>query len=42
MADQEETLVNRDRRVLPNGRDGKQMEWPEVKGPARTSDAYFK
>lgn len=42
MADQEETLVNRDRRVLPNGRDGKQMEWPEVKVPARTSDAYFK
>ena len=42
MADQEENLVNRDKRALPMGRDGKPMEWPAVKSPARTSDAYFK
>ena len=40
MADQEENLVNRDKRVLPTGRDGKQMTWPEVKSPRRTSDGY--
>ena len=42
MADKESELVNRDRRVLPTGRDGKQQEWPEVKSPARNSDAYMK
>ncbi|MFV0225352.1 M20/M25/M40 family metallo-hydrolase [Empedobacter falsenii] len=42
MADKENELVNRDRRVLPVGRDGKQQEWPEVKSPARNSDAYMK
>ncbi len=42
MADQEETLVNRDKRVLPMGRDGKPMQWPEAKDAARTSENYFK
>lgn len=40
MADQEPTLVSRDRRVLPKGRDGKTMAWPEVKGPRKTSEGY--
>ena len=39
---QEKDLVNRDRRVLPNGRDGKQMQWPEAKSPQRNSDTYMK
>lgn len=42
MADQEKDLVSRERRILPNGRDGKQQEWPEVKSPARNSDTYLK
>lgn len=40
MADQEKDLVNRDRRVLPTDKDGKPMQWPEVKGPRRTSEGY--
>ena len=40
MADQEENLVSRERRVLPMGRDGKPQSWPEVKGPRRTSEGY--
>ena len=40
MADQEPELVSRKRRVLPNGRDGKQTTWPEVKGPRKTSEGY--
>ena len=40
MADQEPELVSRKRRVLPAGRDGKPMTWPEVKGPRKTSEGY--
>lgn len=40
MASEEPTLVNRERRVLPVGRDGKPAEWPAIRQPRRTGVGY--
>ena len=41
MACEEEDLVNRERRIMPLDKDGKNTEWPEFKKAERTSDYYF-
>ncbi|WP_333663429.1 M20/M25/M40 family metallo-hydrolase [Chishuiella changwenlii] len=42
MADQEKELVNREKRALPTDKEGKTVEWPEVKSPQRNSENYLK
>ncbi|MNL13304.1 hypothetical protein D3C87_1342070 [compost metagenome] len=39
-ASEEPQLVNREQRVLPLGRDGKQGVWPPIRQPRRTGVGY--
>jgi len=39
-ASEEPELVNREKRVLPLGRDGKPQPWPAIRQPRRTGVGY--
>ena len=41
MASEDAEMIDKTKRVMPLGPDGKPMIWPSPQAPARTSDAYF-